>query len=624
MAALHYVGPATPPPSRRPPTRQDGLLAWMRKNLFGSVVDSVSTVITALIFGLLLYEFLYWAMIEAQWELVFLNLRNLGVGQNFPLSEVWRIELTSHIVMGLFLLSIGFWGSLRRSVFIGLGIIAAAMVVIPTLGQLVPEPPIHYYVDAQYPIRQVNFVAEEGTEITFELDPLTSPSDFGSENLQGYIANDNQLPNTSWDRFNEVTRDVRREVIDPAQYALSLAVQVWDAQGEVIAQSPFTEGTTDTLAWDWSTPEAGWYTFTMVLEDEANVPGSVFVRVQDLEVFYSTPPETAERIERYGPEPALNCPACNTSTNRTDLRYVGERSIPQFFSLQLGPYLAFVREFFFITLAVGGVAYAIGQVGQRQLVGRRQKLASRAILALWVLGLVAVFVLSTGIPGSEALPTISTANFGGVFLTILLSVVGIGASFPVGILLALGRQSELPVIKFLCGLWIEVVRGVPLITLLFMGRYIVPFFIDGLENIDLVLRMFIVLTFFTAAYLAEVIRGGLQIIPKGQVEAARAIGLSSFHITGLVVLPQALRAVIPAMMGQFVSLLKDTSLVALIGLFELTGAMRNVLTDTQTGYAAFQREGYLYIGIVYFVLSYVLAEASRRLERTGSGAARKL
>jgi general L-amino acid transport system permease protein len=196
-------------------------------------------------------------------------------------------------------------------------------------------------------------------------------------------------------------------------------------------------------------------------------------------------------------------------------------------------------------------------------------------------------------------------------------------SFPLGVLLAIGRQSSLPIVSLFCTVFIEVVRGVPLITLLFFGRFILPFFGFGLGDVDLMVRTMVMLTLFTAAYMAEVVRGGLQIIPKGQVEAAQALGLSGFWTAIFITLPQALRAVIPAIMGQAVSLFKDTSLVFVIGLFEMLGTMNQVLGDAQTGYTLFTREGYLYVGVAYFLFAYIMADVSRRLERTGAGSIRR-
>jgi general L-amino acid transport system permease protein len=212
---------------------------------------------------------------------------------------------------------------------------------------------------------------------------------------------------------------------------------------------------------------------------------------------------------------------------------------------------------------------------------------------------------------------------GGLLLTLILSAIAIIASFPIGMIFALGRQSKLPVVSMLSTIFIEVFRGVPLITLLFMGSLILPFFGFGLGNVDLLIRISVVMTLFTSAYMAEVIRGGLQIIPNGQLEASYALGFNGFWTTTLIVLPQALRAVIPAIMGQAVSLFKDTSLVYIVSLYEILGSMYQILGDSQTGYIAFPREGYLYVGIVYFIISYMMADVSRRIERTGAGSIRR-
>jgi general L-amino acid transport system permease protein len=258
--------------------------------------------------------------------------------------------------------------------------------------------------------------------------------------------------------------------------------------------------------------------------------------------------------------------------------------------------------------------------------------ASRGMSLLWLISIPIALWLLTGFslsPDAVAaeqqapLPPIDPSLIGGLLLTVLLSLVAIVISFPIGILLALGRQSNLPVIHLLCTVFIEVVRGVPLITLLFMGTFIVPFFGFGLGDVDLVIRIMVVLTLFTSAYMAEIVRGGLQIVPKGQFEAAYALGLNNFWTTTLIVLPQALRAVIPAIMGQAVSLFKDTTLVYLIGLFDITGVMYQILGDSQTGYLLYPREGFLYLGIIYFLISYMMADISRRVERTGAGAVRR-
>jgi general L-amino acid transport system permease protein len=233
---------------------------------------------------------------------------------------------------------------------------------------------------------------------------------------------------------------------------------------------------------------------------------------------------------------------------------------------------------------------------------------------------VVAFLLIYGV--GDILPITDTRRWGGLLLTMMLTAVGIVASFPLGVLLALGRRSELPVVRTASIVYIEFVRGVPLITVLYMAQLLVPLVNPSLAEVDNVFRAMVGIILFSAAYLAENVRGGLQSIPPGQEEAAKAIGLSSVQITLHILLPQALRAVIPALVGQFISLFKDTSLVAIVGLIDLTGISQSV--TAQTEFLGLRRESYLFITIIYFVFSYWMAHVSRRLESTGSGAARRV
>lgn len=207
-------------------------------------------------------------------------------------------------------------------------------------------------------------------------------------------------------------------------------------------------------------------------------------------------------------------------------------------------------------------------------------------------------------------------RWGGLLLTVFVATAGIVLSFPGGVLLALGRRSSFPAVRAACIVYIELIRGVPLITLLFMGNLMLPLFLPaGLARIDPITRALIAIVLFTSAYIAEIVRGGLQSVPRGQVEAAQALGLSPVKQTRLIVLPQALRNVIPAMVGQFISLLKDTSLLALIGLTELFGAVRKI-----TSQGAFVGQGLLaetlvFASFVYWVFCYTMSRESQRLER---------
>jgi general L-amino acid transport system permease protein len=286
-------------------------------------------------------------------------------------------------------------------------------------------------------------------------------------------------------------------------------------------------------------------------------------------------------------------------------------------SLQLSP--LFNRTA--LPLAVGAAVFFNGWV--IGTLGQRDKSVRRATLIGWALSAPIILILLSGFAGSRTLPQVSTSVWGGLLLTILLTVVGIAASFPLGVALALGRRSHLPVIKWSCTLFIETVRGVPLITVLFMAKLIVPFFWSALSDLDLTIRMMIGVTLFSAAYLAENVRGGLQIIPHGQIEAARALGLNPVLTTTFIVLPQALRAVIPAIVGQFIALFKDTSLVAVVGLFELVGIV-DIVVSGQAIYRPYQREAYIFVAIIYFVISYAMSDVSRRLEESGAGSVRRL
>jgi general L-amino acid transport system permease protein len=186
------------------------------------------------------------------------------------------------------------------------------------------------------------------------------------------------------------------------------------------------------------------------------------------------------------------------------------------------------------------------------------------------------------------------------------------------VLLALGRRSSLPAIRWVSVTYIEVIRGVPLVTILFMASVMVPLFLPSGFRIDRVLRAMVGIILFTSAYLAENVRCGLQAIPRGQFEAAQAVGLSGFHTMVLIILPQALRTVIPVIMGLFIALFKDTSLVTTIGLLELLGISRSILA--QPRYVGYQREVYLFISLIYWVISYFMSYVSRRLEiRLGVG-----
>lgn len=214
--------------------------------------------------------------------------------------------------------------------------------------------------------------------------------------------------------------------------------------------------------------------------------------------------------------------------------------------------------------------------------------------------------------GGFGLEPVATTQFGGVLLTIVIGVVGITFSLPIGILLALGRASKLPAMRMLCTIFIEFIRGVPLIALLFVASTMLNYFLPPGTQFDLLLRVLIMVTLFASGYVAEVIRGGLQSMPKGQYEAADAMGLNYWQSMRLIILPQALKVSIPGIVNTFIGLYKDTTLVIIIGLFDVLGIMKSSLSDPEwNGLAA---EAYIYTAIFFFISCFAMSRYSIYLE----------
>ena len=233
------------------------------------------------------------------------------------------------------------------------------------------------------------------------------------------------------------------------------------------------------------------------------------------------------------------------------------------------------------------------------------------LVPIWVLGLCSIGVLMWG--GAFGLPFVENERWGGLILTLVLATFGLTGAFPLAILLALGRRSELPLIRGLCVAYIELIRGVPLISVLFMTSVMLPLFLPSGVSVDKLLRAQLALILFAAAYLAEVVRGGLQAIPEGQYDAAAALGLPFWRRAFLIILPQALRISVPPLVNTFIGFFKDTSLVLIIGLFDLLSTIKVSLNDPI--WSGFGVEAYLFASLVYFAFCFAMSRYSRRLER---------
>jgi general L-amino acid transport system permease protein len=247
--------------------------------------------------------------------------------------------------------------------------------------------------------------------------------------------------------------------------------------------------------------------------------------------------------------------------------------------------------------------------------GRGAAWLARFAWLVLLAGVVAVNELITGFGG------VGWGDWGGLLLTVFVTVAGIALSFPLGVLVALGRRSSLPALRGMTVAYIELIRGVPLVALLFMGHYVVPLlYPNTVEPPSALARALIAVTLFESAYIAETVRGGLQAITRGQYEAAQALGLAPWKVTRLIVLPQALRAVIPAMVGQFISLFKDTSLLAILGFFELLEVAENTVSQPEFLGQRLHTVTYAFVALIYWAGSYTMSRESRRIEhRLGLG-----
>jgi len=255
----------------------------------------------------------------------------------------------------------------------------------------------------------------------------------------------------------------------------------------------------------------------------------------------------------------------------------------------------------FALLALVLVPQFIPRVAGKQWLG---------LFGLLGLPVIAYFLIAGGHFGLEA---VETSRWGGLMLTLILAFVGIIAALPIGTALALGRRSDMPVIRALSTGFIEVWRAVPLITILFMASVMLPLFLPQGVSFDRLLRALIGLTLFQSAYMAEVIRGGLQAIPKGQYEAAEALGLGYWRRMGLIILPQAFRIVIPGIANTFISLFKDTTLVLIIGLFDVLGTVQSTLNNPAWRNVA--TEGYVFVAFCFWIFCFSMSRYSQALER---------
>ena len=635
---LFYVAPPEPPPSRRPPPGTVGVIGWIRANLFSSTFNTVLTILTLVLVSLFLWESIKWAIADAQWSVVINNIQLLNVGR-YPSTELWRVELIAMYFLILSAMGVALWGSMTRAAMLTLAISVVLLVLIPIASAAVEPAPIRFIVGDEINTSPMRFAANEGDTISLAVEPINDVKTATDENFTGLLES-SQGEQNSRIRWSEIRRQIEEDEIVLSDYNLPILLQLLDAEGNVLTEVLSTPDH-PVVNLDYQVEEDSWFIASaMVVTENVNlqetdaiglprVPeGYAFIRIDNISI-YRTKPSDLERLRTtYGEIPAVQCytnDPLGCQTAERSLRYLGERSPGKYLRLQLSPYVSSVANSVIVAIIIFVVAFGITALIKRSGDKSTEKWLTRISVIGWLLIIPITWIMLSGVGGEDpifGLSSVPTERWQGLLLTLLLTFISVIASLPLGILFALGRRSGLPVIGTFSVLFIELIRGAPLITILFFAKNIVPFFFGSGADLDDVVRMLIGLTLFSAAYQAEIVRGGLQIIPHGQHEASMALGLNPFLTNYFIILPQALRAVIPATMSQFVSLFKDTSLVSIIGLFELLGIVE-LIVNGQQQYRPFVREAYVYVGIIYFVIAFAMSAVSRRLEETGSGAARR-
>ncbi len=665
---VHYDEPAIKPP----PLLVVGPLAWIRKNLFSSWLDAFLTLIASVFIVAVVSSFVQWAIGSANWFVLTYNLRLFLIGRYLPEDE-WRVHASVLLVAFVVGFALATWTRLSRWVAIILVIAIGLAFALPTaINALAPMPasylvasntPISFGSDNIQPPSQLAFIARAGETVSLAIANQPVQSDDQLARVYSFMDRaTNTLLNAAANRLNTAQRLAeldaqlasglltanQRTRLEAERNRLEIAPPVTETyvfNAAAVQLRLILAETGETLierALDTSNPALtvelpadGWYVLektvsgadnqVVLLETRGIYPlfERSFVRSEEI----SETGEVTQAAGRASSFTRLTDGFQTTAARPTadgkpvpaafviEQQYRGERPLSDYLRLHLGLVLQLISQPFMLLVMAGAAGYAASRLTDRLFPGHRRRTSARWATWMIIATPVIVFALIYGLIG--VLPLTDTRRWGGLLLSVILTVVSIIASFPIGVLLALGRRSHLPVIRYASTIYIEVVRGVPLITVLFMASLLVPLVNPALGTVDTVFRAMVGITLFSAAYLAENVRGGLQSVPHGQEEAAKALGLNNFQIILYITLPQALRAVIPALVGQFISLFKDTSLVAIIGLLDLTGMADTIVTQTE--FIGLRREVLMFITAIYFVFSYAMSAVSRRIEVSGAG-----
>ncbi len=663
------------PPVKSPPLLAVGPLAWVRRNLFHSWFDTILTLVSAVVIISVLSSFVAWAIGQANWAVVTFNMRLLMLGR-FPVDAEWRVALLTAIGAFAVGMSLAVWLRVSRTIVLIVTLSLAFIFISASLiTAYVPQSPsyvaagnneIVYSASNETPQAQLGFIAKAGETVSVRMadqyaanDPSLSGVYGFSDKAAALLANAaaNRLDTAA--RIESFKAQLSSDLLTTGQRArlntqlAKLEVPPAITETYTLNQTPIKirilRGTTlEALATGTLTtgapaikvtlPADGWYVLEKIPAD-SEAKGAALLEVGGispiLERSFTVSGDldaggnitATSRVSQYirvtdnfttqeiRPAPDdKNVPMAILIDNA----YRGNHTFPDFLRLFVAPFFDVIKVPLLIILIATVIGYISADLIDRFAPPSQKKQRTSRRVVTWLLIAFPVIMFGLVYGVGNVLPLTDTRRWGGLLLTIMLTVVAIIASFPLGVALALGRRSDLPVISVASTIYIEIIRGVPLITVLFMAQLLLPLVNPSLAEMPNVFRAMIAITLFNAAYLAENVRGGLQAIPYGQQEAAKALGLNSWQITMNITLPQALRVIFPALVGMVISLFKDTSLVTIVGLLDLTGTAQNIVTQTE--FLGLRRETLLFITLLYFGISYVIAGVSRRIETSGAGA----
>ena len=534
-----------------------GVPGWIRANLFSSPTDGIITIVVAVVIALAITQTINWVFFTASWEVVTSRIPLYVIGR-YPQEFYWRPETALLLISVLLGMAWRLWGGIARGFAIALIIVTLLAGALPYAG-----------VDLGTP----------------DYDPTISP-DPPRMSLR-----EKQRDISDADRANAIDQKDITDLTGTTYLAGTL-------DGDEDRADYYSVTITTAKKFRLFLTQQGGDAFAIDVDVFGPVDADVFLEDANGTLIQSSDNSGTSD------ESIKTTLDAGTYYIRIDSQQIADNSYVLSYSVTDPPDLL-VNLLFIINFVAVAIGYGLATL--RAIGTFRNFLIASIVFFIFS----AILVIGTSfIPGLDPVPT---QDLGGLTLNLLLAAVGIVCSIPIGIALALGRRSRLPFLRYFCIGFIEIIRGVPLITLLFMSRHILPLSFPENVSIDELYLAMITITLFSSAYMAENVRGGMAAVATGQTEAASALGLRAWQATMLITLPQGLRNIIPAIVGQAISLFKDTSLVFIIGMLDLV-EMGRVTIQGNLDFIDDGHEVYIFIAVIFWIFTFSMSYISRRIE----------